>query len=142
MNIDVTKILKTYDGQDLTEQGLKKDANGNQVPIQVPVTLRAVLNHALDALPRDPDPQNPGQLRHLTTEEKERRFQLSQKLWGSKIIHLDHQEAADLIQLANNCYDSPLVCGRVKQLLEGEEQTVPEETAEDPAGEPQTGVEE
>jgi hypothetical protein len=43
---------------------------------------------------------------------------------------LKSAEIAFIIQCVDEAYDNPLICGRVKQVLEREGQTVPEEQAE------------
>src|SRR5690242_10892922 len=111
MKIDVIQPLKEYDGRDVVEPGSNR-----------PVPLRTFLVNALSSAP----PSDTGQPARITTESKERRYQLSTKLWKSKKVELDVKERSFLIECVDDAYDSPLICGRIKQVLEGEGQTVPE----------------
>jgi hypothetical protein len=61
----------------------------------------------------------------MTTDSKERRYALSTKLWSKKVVELKSTEIAFIIECVDAAYDNPLICGRVKQVLEGEGQSVP-----------------
>jgi hypothetical protein len=91
-----------------------------------PVPIRTFL---INALASAPQPTEPGQPPRITTESKEKRFAISTKLWSKKVVDLKSVEIAFIIQ-SDEAYDNPLICGRVKQVLEREGQTVPEEQAE------------
>jgi len=115
MKIDVTQPIKEYDGRDVV------DADKNPVPVRT-----AMLN-GLAYHPSGPDPDNPGQQLHMTTESREQRFAISSKLWSKSKVDLSIKEKAFIIDWVNAAYpDNPLICGRVKQVLEGEGQSVPE----------------
>lgn len=126
MKIDVTQPIKEYDGTNVTEPGTK------EAPI---LPLRTFLVNALATAPSRNDPENPGPQARMTTESKERRFAISTKLWSKKNVDLKSTEIAFIIECVDAAYDSPLVCGRIKQVLEGEGQSVPEpeEVGEDRA---------
>src|SRR4051812_7817612 len=104
MKIDVNQSIKEYDGRDIVEPGAKQ-----------PVPLRTFL---VNALATAPQPENPGQPARLTTESKERRYSLSTKLWSKKNVDLDVQERSFIIECVDAAYDNPLICGRIKQVLE------------------------
>lgn len=116
MKIDVTQPIKEYDGRDVVEPGTEK-----------PIPLRTFMHNALSAAPSGPDPNNPGQQLRMTTESKEKRFAISTKLWSKKNVDLSIDERAFIIECVDAAYDNPLICGRVKQVLEGEGQSVPED---------------
>ena len=86
--------------------------------------------NALGTPPSGPDPGNPGQQLHMTTESRERRYALSTKLWSKKKVDLSEGDREFIIERVKEAYpDNPLICGRIKQVLEGEGQSVPEEDA-------------
>ena len=70
----------------------------------------------------------------MTTDDKERRFAISTKLWSKKNVDLKSTEIAFIIECVDAAYDSPLICGRIKQVLEGEGQSVPAESPESDEG--------
>jgi hypothetical protein len=126
MKIDVTQPIKEYDGRDIVDPSTGQ-----------PAPLRTFLVNALATAPSDtsPNSRNPDQPTRMTTESKERRFGISTKLWSKKNVDLKSTEIAFIIECVDAAYDNPLICGRVKQVLEGEGQSVPEsdETTADQA---------
>jgi hypothetical protein len=116
MKIDVTQPIKEYDGRDVLG------------PDNQPVPIRTVLVNALGTPSSGPDPDHPGQQLHMTTESRNQRYALSTKLWSKKKVDLSESEREFIIARVYEAYtDNPLICGRVKQVLEGEKQAVPAE---------------
>ncbi len=92
------------------------DENHRQV--QEPETLRGYLVFALNNKARiETEP--------LGAEEAAKRYQLSTKLYAKSEVDLTHAECALLLERIAAIYDSPLIVGRIGDILEGREISLP-----------------
>ena len=84
----------------------------NHRPVQVPETLRSYLLRALNNKAQtETEPSG--------AEQAARRYQLSIKLYAGNDVELAHAECTLLQERIAAIYDSPLIVGRVGDLLEG-----------------------
>jgi hypothetical protein len=68
----------------------------------------------------------------MTNESREQRFAISAKLWSKREVKLAVTAKAFIIECAHVAFvDNLLLWGRIKQVLEGEGQSVPASDDED-----------
>lgn len=98
MKVDVTQVLKDYEGKDIAP------AEGRKL------TLRDVIVASLNiATPSKP----------MTAEMKNKAFQISTKLYASKEVDLTIDDRAFIKEWVLEL-QRPLVAGRVIEILEGQ----------------------
>jgi hypothetical protein len=67
----------------------------------------------------------------LGAEEAAKRYQLSTKLYSKSEVDLTHAECTLLMERIAAIFESPLVIGRIGDILEGREISLPEEAEDD-----------
>ena len=97
MKIKVDQILKDYEGKDIK---LKNDL----------LKIRDVISTSLNSV----DPQE-----KMSAEDKNKAYQISVKLWSKKEINLTLDDRKFIKDRVYKIY-SPLICGRISDLFEGE----------------------
>ena len=103
MRILVTESLKNYKGISVKQTNLLGEE------LKDDLTYRDVFATALNGYARDEQP---------VAEVKAKAFQLSTKLYEKKEVDLTLDERALIKERVNKIYASPLICGRVAELLE------------------------
>lgn len=102
MKINITDTIKNYDGEPVVEV--------DKFQRETPLTYRQVFITALN---------NPAKEETFTSEMREKSFEISGKLFAGKEIELTTTQKAYIIERVENIFrDSPLLVGRVKQLLD------------------------
>jgi len=102
MKIKVTSPVLNYDGKPITERDSEEKV--------VNVTWRSVISFALNAKAEKESV--------ISSEEKSQLYQLTNKIYAQNEPDLGATERAKIIEKINKIYDSPLICGRAKELLE------------------------
>src|SRR6478735_8738511 len=116
MRLNVTQPVLDYEGRPLMVN--QTNADGSSVigedhrPVQVPETLRSYLVLALNNKAQT-------ETEPIGTEQAAKRYQLSTKLYAGNDVELTHAECTLLQERVAAIYDSPLIVGRVGDLLEG-----------------------
>jgi hypothetical protein len=124
MRINMNQAIKDYAGKEITQP--KRDENNqllldeNNQPIIEPQILRDLLTTALN---------NVAPNETLTTEQKAKIYQLSLKIWSGKEADFTVDDRAFLKERVNLIFVSPMLCGRICDILEGNE-TSPTEVTE------------
>jgi hypothetical protein len=122
MRLNVKQHVLDYEGKPLLTNKTNSDGSPvldeNHRPIQEPETLRSYLVLALNNKART-------ETEALGAEESARRYQLSTKLYAKSEVDLTHAECVLLLERIAAIYDSPLVVGRIGDMLEGREITLP-----------------
>ena len=91
-------------------------------PVQVPETLRRYLVLALNNKAQT-------ETEPIGAEQAAKRYQRSTKLYAGNDVELTHAECKLLQERIAAIYDSPLIVGRVGDLLEGRTIEVPDKDA-------------
>jgi hypothetical protein len=130
MRLNVKQHVPNYEGKSLTANKTNPDGSPvldeNHRPIQEPETLRSYLVLALNNKSRT-------ETEPIGAEEAAKRYQLSTKLYAKSEVDLTHGECTLLMERIVAIYDSPLVIGRIGDILEGREISLPEEAEDDVA---------
>ena len=100
MTIDVTKQVLDYEGKPV------KETNLDDSPV---LTWRSVFFTALNNFTKDEQP---------TGELKTKCYQITQKIFASKDADLTVEQRALILERVKKIFTSPLICGRVEELLE------------------------
>lgn len=124
MKIDIRKVIKNYEGEEMTTQ----DNEGKKQSL----TVRRALNFVINGMEMVSGPTG-SRPKVLTAEEKGRIYQLSTKLWSAnKEVDFTESEISFIKERAGVVTDiTPLLYGKVIDLLEGkneEEKQIDEET--------------
>jgi hypothetical protein len=124
MRLNVKQHVLNYEGQPLLTDKTNSDGSAvldeNHRPVKEPETLRSYLVLALNNKART-------ETEPLGAEEAAKRYQLSTKLYAKSEVDLTHAECTLLMERIAATYDSPLVIGRIGDMLEGREISLPEE---------------
>jgi hypothetical protein len=99
MTINVTTQITDYEGKPV------KETPAEDSPV---VTLRSVFFTALNNFTRDEMP---------TGEIKTQCYQITQKVFANKEVDLTVDQRALILERVRKIYTSPLICGRVEELL-------------------------
>ena len=107
----------TRDGPD-EGAGDRRERREDHRPVQEPETLRSYLVLSLNNKSRT-------ETEAVGAEELAKRYQLSTKLYAKNEVDLTAKEISLLQDRVAALYDSPLIVGRVGDLLEGRKIEVP-----------------
>jgi hypothetical protein len=116
MRLNVKQPILDYEGKPLLVN--KTNPDGSAVigadgrPVQEPETLRSYFVLSLNNKSRT-------ETEPIGAEEKAKRYQLTTKLYAKNEVDLTIAECALLQERIATIYDSPLIVGRVTDLLEG-----------------------
>lgn len=116
MRIKVTQPVLDYEGNPLLAN--KTNPDGSPVlgddhrPVQEPETLRSYLVLALNNKART-------ETEPIGAEEAAKRYQLTTKLYAKNEVDLTLDECVLLKARVAAVYDSPLIVGRIGDVLEG-----------------------
>jgi hypothetical protein len=116
MRINLKQTIRDYAGKELT-QPMRGDNNQPVLdedgrPVTEPQILRDLLTTALNnAAPNET----------LTAEQKGKIYQLSLKIWSGKEADFTVDDRAFLKERVNLIFVSPMLCGRICDILEGNE---------------------
>jgi hypothetical protein len=123
MRLNVKQHVLDYVGKPLMINKTNPDGSPaldeNHRPVQEPETLRSYLVLALNNKART-------ETEPLGAEEAAKRYRLSTKLYAKSEVDLTHAECALLQERTAAIYESPLIVGRIGDLLEGREISLPE----------------
>lgn len=124
MRLDVKQHIIDYEGKPLMVNKTNSDGSPvldeNHKAVQEPETLRSYLVMALNNKSRT-------ETEPIGAEESAKRYQLSTKLYAKNEVDLTHAECTLLIERIAAIYESPLIVGRIADILEGRETLLPEE---------------
>ena len=124
MRINVKQHILDYEGKPLMAKKTNSDGSPvldeNHRPIQEPETMRNYLVLALNNKART-------ETEPIGTEESARRYQLSTKLFAQNEVELTSKEIVLLQDRIDAIFDSPLIVGRIGDILEGREISLPED---------------
>ena len=118
MRIDVTQAVYDYEGKPISKN--KTDAKGKLVldadnrPVQESQTIREFFTTALNSATQNET---------FTAEQKAKAYQISLKLWAGKEANLTLDDRAFLKERINLIFINPMLCGRLCDILEGNEAT-------------------
>jgi hypothetical protein len=122
MRINVKQHVLDYEGKPLLTNKTNSDGSPvldeNHRPVQEPETLRSYLVLALNNKART-------ETEPIGAEESAKRYQLSTKLFAKNEVELSSKEIVLLMDRIAAIYDSPLVVGRIGDMLEGREILLP-----------------
>jgi hypothetical protein len=128
MRLNVKQHVLDYEGKALLTNKTNTDGSpvldGNNRPVQEPETLRSYLVLALNNKARN-------ETEPLGAEEAAKRYQLSTKLYAKSEVDLTHAECTLLLERIAAIYESPLIVGRIGDILEGREIWLPAESYEE-----------
>jgi hypothetical protein len=128
MRLNVKQHVLDYEGKPLLTDKTNSDGSPmldeNHRPVKEPETLRSYLVLALNNKSR-------AETEPLGAEEAAKRYQLSTKLYAKSEVDLTHSECALLLERIAAIFDSPLVIGRIGDILEGWEISLPEGAKKD-----------
>jgi hypothetical protein len=129
MRLNVKQHVLDYEGNPLMVNKTNSDGSPvldeNHRPVQEPETLRSYLVLALNNKART-------ETEPLGAEEAAKRYQLSTKLFAKNEVDLTHGECTLLEGRITVLYaDVPLVVGRICDVLNEREISLPEEAADD-----------
>jgi hypothetical protein len=129
MRLNVKQHILDYEGKPLLVNKTNSDGSPvldeNHRQVQEPETLRSYFVLALNNKSRT-------ETEPLGAEEAAKRYQLSTKLYAKGEVDLTHAECALLLERIAAIFDSPLIVGRIGDILEGREISLPEESDEEP----------
>ena len=133
MRLNVKQHVLDYEGKPLMANKTNSDGSPvldeNHRPIQEPETLRNYLVLALNNKAQtEKEP--------LGAEEAAKRYQLSTKLYAKNRVDLTDRECSLLEERIGTVYaDVPLIVGRVKDILNEREISLPEDDGDEPEDE-------
>ena len=118
MKVDVTQILKNYEGQSIYEERRKrddkgktiKDEKGEPVPEEIELTLRSVISTSLLS-------ENIGEGKPRTAEDKNKSRPILNKLWEGKWLDISTKDAGYVIEKVETFFN-PLVIDRVNSMFD------------------------
>jgi len=121
MKIDIRPVIKNYEGKNMKTI----DEQGKETGL---LTVKLALNRVINGVELVETPRG-RQQKILTAEERGRIYQLSTKLWNArKRVEFTHDEVTFLRDRAGKVSDlTPLLYGRVCDLLEGKNEEKSEE---------------
>jgi hypothetical protein len=128
MRLNVKQHVIDYEGKPLMAKKTNPDGSPvldeNHRPVQEPETLRSYLVLALNNKART-------ETEPIGAEESAKRYQPSTKLYSKNEVDLTHDECTLLLNRIAAIYDSPLVVGRIGDMLEGREISLPAKSYEE-----------
>lgn len=104
MKYNVGEVVKGFDGKPFTEQESAKD----KVPVEVWLTIAKLIVNALLAFIDG---------KHLSGEDKFKRYKLAEKIYGKDEVEISLEEA-NLIKQASGEALTPMFSGKVWDFLE------------------------
>jgi hypothetical protein len=128
MRLNVKQHVLDYEGNPILAPKTNPDGSPfldeNHRQVQEPETLRGYLVLALNHKART-------ETEPLGAEEAAKRYQLSTKLYARSEVDLTHAECTLLMERIAAIFDSPLIVGRIGDILEGREISLPEGVKKD-----------
>lgn len=115
MRINLKQTIRDYAGKEITQPKRDDDnkpvLDENYQPVIEPQILRDLLTTALNsAAPNET----------MTAEQKAKIYQLSLKIWSGKEADFTIDDRVFLKERVNLIFVSPMLCGRICDILEGE----------------------
>ena len=106
MKLDVSQVLKGYDGKPIKKAGVSEQ--GLQVVTKEVLTLKDVISNALNAADDN---------KASSAEDKLKSFNISLATWSNKELDLPVEDVAFIKAKVLKIYN-PLICGRVAEILD------------------------